>query len=145
MSHDNLDHRRTLHPFEAAAPVSTRDDALVDGLVAAAALVARADDWVHSAERGRLLDFLDQHRLVPPAGRAEIVEAFARTIWALREPDGHRAVIARLRRQSSHPTAALIVALGEEVASADGRIDPRECHALSLLRGALGVPPLPVP
>jgi tellurite resistance protein len=98
------------------AYLQDREDEWLDAVVTCAALVARADGWVDPAER-RVRDLL--------------------------EPDGAAAALARLRRYAGQAFARLMVAVGEEVASADCRIDPREQRVLQLIRASLGESPAP--
>lgn len=124
----------TRHRFDAtaaemmAAYWEAREDELVDAVVTAAALVARADGRVDAVERERLLDFLD---------RDDIFER------RLREQGEPRAVVAALRqlgRYAEHPLARVIIDAGEEITASDSHIDPRERRVLQLLRIVLSAP-----
>jgi tellurite resistance protein len=120
-----------------AAYVDDREDELLDAVVTAAALVARADGWVQPVERGQLLDFLDRNEFLSVFERADIVGAFECRIRELRQPGGPAAALARLARHAGHAPARLAIDAGEEVAAADCRIDPREQRVLHLIRTAL--------
>jgi tellurite resistance protein len=113
------------------------EDELLDGVVSAAALVARADGWVQEVERSQLVDFIDRQGLLSAFAREDSVAHFERRVRELREPGGPSAVIQRLGRHRDKATAFLIVSIGEEVAAADGRLDPREQQIVQLLQDAL--------
>ena len=83
---------------------------MLDAVVTAAALVARADCRVDPAER-RLRE--------------------------LREPGGLVAAVDRLGEVSGRSLARLVVDAGWEVAAADSRLDPREKRVLDLIGIAL--------
>jgi len=124
-----------------AASLRDLENELLDAVVTAAALVARADGWVDPVEREQLLDFLDVNEFMLVFSRAEIVDAFERRIRELRKPDGTVAALGRLRRQSerrmARSLASLVVDAGEQVAAADCRLDPREQRILQLIRTTL--------
>jgi tellurite resistance protein len=130
-----------------AASLRDLENELLDAVVTTAALVARADGWVDPVEREQLLDFLDVNEFMSVFTRAEILDAFERRIRELREPDGAVAALGRLRRQSggslARSLASLVVDVGEQVAAADCRLDPREQRILQLIRITLRVHPLP--
>jgi tellurite resistance protein len=114
-----------------------REDEVLDAIVSAAALIARADGWVQEVERGQLFDFLDRQDFLSAVAREDVLAQFERCVRELREPGGPSAVIERLGRHRDRPTAALILGVGEEVAAADCRLDPREEQLLSLIRAGL--------
>jgi tellurite resistance protein len=118
-----------------------REDELLDAVVTAAALVARADGWVDPVERGQLLDVLDRNGFLSVFTPAEILDAFERRVRELRAPGGPAAALGRLRRHAGRAPARLVVDVGDEVAAADGRLDPREQRILQLIQAALGVHP----
>jgi tellurite resistance protein len=131
-----------------AASLRDLENELLDAVVTAAALVARADGWVDAVEREQLLDFLDVNEFMSVFTRAEILDAFDRRIRELREPDGIVAALGRLQRQSARSLArsltSLVVDASEQVAAADCRLDPREQRVLQLIRSALHVHPSPL-
>jgi len=61
-----------------------RADELLDAVVTAVALVARADGRIDAAERGQLLDFLDRKGTVHTP--AEILEMLENRVRELNEP-----------------------------------------------------------
>ena len=113
------------------------DDDLLDALITAAALVARADNWVEPVERAHLLDFVDRHDFLSAPSKAETSELFARRIGELRESAGLAAAAIRLNRVAGRDSAQLVLDLGEEMAAADCRLDPREERMLAFIRSAL--------
>lgn len=134
-----LTDRRSLsrRPEAVARYMDYHEDGLLDGIVSVAALVARADGWVQEVERSQLVNFIDRQGLLSAVEREEAVAHFERRVRELREPGGPAAVIRRLRRHRDKATAFFIVSIGEEVAAADSRLDPREQHMLQLVQDTL--------
>jgi len=120
-----------------AAYLEGIEDELFDAIVTAAALVAQADGRVEPVETGRLADFLDRRRFPSVFTRAEVSDAFERRTRELAELGGSEAAMDGLARQAGRSPARLVIAAGEEVAAADGHVDPRERQALQLIRAAL--------
>lgn len=116
-----------------ASYVASRKDEMRDAVITAAALVARADNWIDSAERRHLLEFLARKNLLP-ATRFEAREAFESRIRELREPGGAAAAVNRLARCGSSSLARLAIEAGEAIAAADHYLDPREMRMLDLIR-----------
>jgi tellurite resistance protein len=139
-SHDRLN---TTHTAFMAAYLDDRENELLDNVVSAAALVARADGSVALVERGQLLDFLDRSGFMSVFTRDEIFDAFARRVCEVEEPGGLEAAVDRLRRVAGGSSARLILDACEEIAAADCRLDPRERHILNLIRVTLGTDSLP--
>ena len=127
-----------------AGYVASRKYEMLDAVITAAALVARADSWVDPAERRQLLEFLDRNRLLPPT-RFEVREAFERRVRELREPGGVAASVNRLGRCAGRSLARLAVDAGREVAAADHYLDPREMRVLEIIRIALHAHGMPSP
>jgi tellurite resistance protein len=127
-----------------AAYLEDREDELLDAVITAAALVARADGWIQHVECGQLLDFLDREELLSVFSREEALDAFRRCIRELREPGGPTAAVERLRRHAGRAPVRLVVGVGEEVAAADCRLDPREERILAVIRTAVGAQPSPL-
>lgn len=119
-----------------AAYSDLRDDEIMDALVSVAALIAHADGWVQEVERRQLLDFLDQRNLFAVFARDDVETHFERCVRELREPGGRFAIMHRLHRQADHALGPLIIAVGEAVAAADCRLDPREEQLLWQMRAA---------
>ncbi len=121
----------------SAAYREYREDEVLDAVVSAAALVARADGWVQDVERSQLLDFLDRQNLLSVFARDDVLTRFEGCVRELREPGGPSAVIERLGRHGAGPIVELILGVGEEIAAADCRLDPREAQLLQLVRAGL--------
>ena len=120
-------------------------DELLDAVITAAALVARADGQVEEVERGQLLDFLYRKRIIQSASTpAEILEVFDRRVWELSEPAGSAAALRHLKKHEDRSFGSAITDAGREIAAADGRLDPREQHVLQIIWITLGGP-LPAP
>jgi tellurite resistance protein len=117
---------------------------LLDAVVTAVALVARADGRIDAAERGQLLDFLHRKRVLTVFTPAEILEMFEHRVRELNEPGGPGGALNHLRRHAERSLARVIINAGQEVAAADGRIDTREQHILQLIWTTLDGP-LPAP
>ena len=92
------------------------------------------------AERGQLLDFLHRKRVLTVFTPAEILEMFERRVRELNEPGGPGGALKHLRRHAERSLARVIINAGQEVAAADGRIDPREQHILQLISTTLDGP-----
>lgn len=123
-----------------AAYLQYREDEILDAIVSAAALIARADGWVQDVEYSQLVDFLDRNDFLAIVARDDVLTQFERCVRELREPGGPSAAVDRLRRHRGGSTAPLIAELIADVAAADCRIDPREQHVMELIGAALGMP-----
>ena len=121
-----------------AAHLDFRGEELLDAMVTAATLVARADGWVQPVERGQLLDFFDREEFLSIFTREEILEVFERCVQELREPRGLIAAVERLRRRAGQVPVQFVIDVSKEVAAADCRLDPREQRVLELIRTLLG-------
>jgi tellurite resistance protein len=125
-----------------AAYLDDREDELLDAVVTAAALVARADGWIDAVERSELLNFLNRHGLLSAFTRAEVLDFFERRVHQLEGDSGAAVAVGSLRRLAGRSLARLVVDAGEHVAAADGHLHPREAHILLLIRIALTRPSL---
>jgi tellurite resistance protein len=126
-----------------AAYMSDREDELLDAVVTAAALVARADGWTDPVERGQLLDFLNRNGLLSTFTRAEILDIFEYRLRQLEERRGAEMAADTLLRLAGRSPARLVIGAGEDVAAADGSLHPGELRALQLIRLALAAPSRP--
>jgi tellurite resistance protein len=128
-------HRRRAKPAQlGAAYLDFREDELFDAIVSIAALVASADGWVQEVERRQFLDFLDESKLLTVFAREDVEAHFDRCVRELKQPGGPAGVIYRLRRHANTSIGPLIVRLGDVVAAADCRLDPREGEVLRHVR-----------
>jgi tellurite resistance protein len=138
--------RRSISRAEMlAAYLDGREDDLLDAMIAAAALVARADGAVEPVERDQLVAFLDRRRLLPAVSEAELLEAFEHRIRSLEGRRGIAAAVDSLARLAGRSPARSVVELGEHIAAADGHLHVREVEVLRLMRLALAAPAQPVP
>jgi tellurite resistance protein len=120
----------------AAAELRADKARAFDAIVTVAALVARSDGWVHPAELSQLHEFLGRHRFQSLA-RVDLRDSFELRIRELREPGGFEAALANLSRYEERSLSHLVIDAGEEIAAADGRLDPREDDILRRIRIAL--------
>jgi tellurite resistance protein len=150
MPNRNTRDRRGTTPAEImAAYLDDRNDELLDAVVTAAALVARADGRIEPVERGLLVDFMDRNGFLSVFTRAEILDAFERRLRQFDERGGAEAAIGSLGRFAGRSPARFVVGAGEHIAAASGRFDASELRVLRLIRrvalGAPGAPSAPNP
>jgi tellurite resistance protein len=126
-----------------AAYLNDRNDDLLDAVVTAAALVARADGRIEPVERGLLLDFMDRNGFLSVFTRDEILDAFERRVRQFDEEGGAEAAVDSLGRLAGRSPVRLVIGAGKHVAAADGHLHPRELHILQRIRRALGAPSAP--
>jgi tellurite resistance protein len=117
-----------------------REDELLDAVIAAAALVSRADGSIEPAERDQLLAFLGRKGLLSAITGPELLDAFDHRIRSLDGRPGLEAAIDSLGRLAGRAPARLVVELGEQVAVADGHFHAREAEVLRLIRLTLAAP-----
>jgi tellurite resistance protein len=138
-----LPNQTTHRPLSATWPdlmarhLDRRDRDLMEALVTAGALVARADGWVDGSERGHLLGFIRQRGLLVRIAPGEILAAFDGRLHQLEQPSGPKSAMASLRPLAGWSRAALVVDAAAFVAAADGDIHPGERRALRYIRAAL--------
>ena len=123
-----------------AAYLEYREDELLDVVVTAAALMARADGTLQPVERHHLVSVLVDEEFLFVFTREEILEVFERKLGELRKADGLMAAVERLRRFAGRPPAGLVTTVAEEIAAADCRLDRHEQRMLKLIRTALSLP-----
>lgn len=140
----NRNARNRLTPAEImAAYLDDRNDELLDAVVTAAALVARADGRIEPVERGLLLDFMDRNGFLSVFTGSEILDAFERRVRQFDEHGGAEAAVDDLGRLAGRSPARLVIGVGKHIAAANGQPHPRELQILQLIRHALGIPPAP--
>jgi tellurite resistance protein len=127
----------SISPETLSACIDRRDEELLDAVVTAAALVARADGWVDSSERSDLLEFLNRNGFWSVFSRAEVLDAFERRLRELDEAGGAGQAADSLGRVAGRSPARLVVEASEQIAAADGYLHPREARILVLIRAAL--------
>ena len=144
MSHRTTRKRSRLTPAELMTQyLDDRNDELLDAVVTAAALVARADGRIEPAERGLLVDFMDRNGFLSVFTRNEILDAFERRVRELDEAQGAEIAVDSLGRLAGRSPARLVIGAGKHVAAANGQSHPVERHMLQLIRHALGRAPAP--
>jgi tellurite resistance protein len=112
----------------------SREGEILDAVVTAAALVSRTGGWVEPAEGDKLLNFLEREEFLTVFSRAEMLDLFERSVREMRLPGGSMMASDRLRQCARHTLgqcarhtlAPLIPDIGEQIAAADCRLDPRE-------------------
>jgi tellurite resistance protein len=117
-----------------------RCDELLDAVVSAAALVARAKDASDAGERAFIIDVLARNGAIARISRTDIGGAFDYRLRDVRERSGVEMALERLRRMVGRVPARLIIDTAEHVAAADGHFHQREMHALRSIRKALRAP-----
>ena len=144
MSHRTTRKRSRLTPAELMTQyLDDRNDELLDAVVTAAALVARADGRIEPAERGLLIDFLDRNGFLSVFTRNEILDAFELRVSELDEAQGAEIAVDSLGRLAGRSPARLVIGAGKHIAAANGQSHPVERHMLQLIRHALGRGPAP--
>ena len=142
MSHDRTRWRpQDWRADSAAASPQSPEDEVFDAVLSAAALTARADAAVLDVERETLLDYLDRQGFLWMRGRDEALAQFERRLRDIPAQVETSGAFRRLRRHRDGRAAALILGVCDEVAAADGLIDPREDRFLLLLRAGLAITP----
>jgi tellurite resistance protein len=125
-----------------AADLRAEKDRGLGAILTVAALVAGSDGWVDPAELSQLHDFLERHGFQLLA-RVDLRDSFERRMRELRTPGGFEAALANLSRYEPRRLSHLVINAGEEIAAADGRLDPREDDILRRIRIALRQKPSP--
>ena len=120
-------------PAEIAAELPADKAQEFDAIVTVGALVARSDGWVDPAELAQLRDFLERYGFQSLA-RDDLRDSFERRMRDLRKADGFEAALASLGGYDGPGLSHLVVEAGEEIAAADGRLDPREDDILHRIR-----------
>ena len=111
-----------------------RDEAIMQGLVTAGALVALADGEVKTVERAELVYFVDRQGFVPTISQADIAEAFDNRLRELDSRYCANIIVETLRPLAGQSLASVVVRTAEKVAAADKKIHPGELQALRLLQ-----------
>jgi tellurite resistance protein len=120
-----------------------RDGELLDAVVSAAALVARADGKADAVERAQTAYFLARNERLATVTPTDILDAFDHRLRHLQERSGIETAVDGLRRIAGHAPVRLIIDAAEHIAAADGHLHPGEMHALRSIRKALRAPSRP--
>ena len=121
-----------------------QNEHLMEGIVAACALVAYADGWVTEDERVRMLGLIRGFEPIAAFGLDDVTTTFASmTAWfETDQAAGEKAAltaIAKLRGASRYP--ALLVEACCAIAAADGGFDEEERLAVIRICKTLGLEP----
>jgi len=128
---------RVTRSFGSQGPVNRVhhcDEALLQALVTAAAMVALSDGQVDTAERDELVDFVDRQGFVPTFSRREIAEAFANRVRQLKDRDSASVIVESLHPLVGQSLSSIVVRTAERVAAADRHIHAGEVRALELIQ-----------
>jgi tellurite resistance protein len=107
---------------------------MLQALVTAGALVALADGELAPVERGELLDFINQQRVIPTISRQDAAAAFDSRVRQLEDRYGAEVILESLRPLAGLSLASVVIRTAERVAAADRKIHRGEQRALHLLR-----------
>jgi tellurite resistance protein len=110
------------------------DEALMQALVTAGALVALSDGRVDGAEQEELVNFVDRQGFVPTFSPQEIAEAFSARVRQLKDREAAGVIVESLRPMVGQSLASIVVRTAERVAAADRQIHSGELRALKLIR-----------
>jgi tellurite resistance protein TerB len=108
------------------------EEDVMQGLVAARALVAVADGRVPAIEREELINFMQ--RLMPAISANAIGELFDHRVREFEDRDVVEVITERLRPLAGLSLASAVVRTAERVAAADGQIHLNEIQAIRLIR-----------
>jgi tellurite resistance protein TerB len=128
-----------------AGDLDHRDEAVMQALVTAGALVALSDGRLEAVERDELVNFIDQRGFAPTISRRQIVEAFDHRVRQLEDRHGANTIVETLGRLAGLSLASIVVRTAERVAAADRKIHPGELRALKLIRLVMMTLPATMP
>jgi tellurite resistance protein TerB len=143
MTRRQNDLQRSIDEF--LADVSEPDaDLVLDGVMAACALMAYADGTVSREERMRMLSIVPRFASLRSFSQSELVEAFERaTAWFdAKHEDGALLALQTIRRVRQHPRYARpLLRACHAIATVDRTFDSRERQALISICVALDLDP----
>jgi tellurite resistance protein TerB len=114
------------------------EEMLFEAVVTAGAVVALADGHVDPEERARVVDLVERSGWLSTYTAAEAEDAFDSQVRQLEMEDGiPETALNSVRRVGDGLGSRVVVCAAEEVASADGQIQPHEEEAIGLVRSAL--------
>jgi tellurite resistance protein len=126
----------------AAVEVGEPNDALLEAVTAAGALVACADGRIAQAERDALVAFMESNGFLFALSRAQILDALERRLRQFKGAGGVEAALDRIARFAGRAPARLLIEVGRQIAAADGYLHKAELHCLQCIHIALGAPSL---
>jgi tellurite resistance protein TerB len=143
MNRRQNDLQRSIDEF--LADVSDPDaDLVLDGVMAACALMAYADGAVAREERMRMLSIVPRFASLRFFSQAELIDAFERAAARFEDAqeDGALSALQTIRRVREHPRYARpLLRACHAIATADRTFDSRERQALVSICVALDLDP----
>lgn len=133
--------RSVTDALEPALATFGRDMDLLEGVMAAAAMVAAADGEVEQQERAKIGRFLETHELMRHFDRSKAITLFARYVQELTfDLDmGGDTCLSQIREVKGAEKRLLIVRLALAIAKADGELEPAEEVAVTKIVDALNL------
>lgn len=125
---------RSGEPAYHANPSHQRDEELLQALVTAGAMVALADGVLAQAESDELVNFIDRQGFVPSIFPRRIAAAFDAKVRVLDDRNGPNAILEAFRPLAGLSLASVVMRVAQRVASADGKLHPRELQTIDLIR-----------
>jgi len=130
-----------------------RNEDLMEGIVAACALVAYADGWVTPEEQNRMLGLIRKYEPIAAFGLHDVTMTFESLTrrFEMDQKDGEAAALQAVRRvKGVTPYPALLVETCCAIATADGGFDAEErkvvlqiCELLELNPEEFGIADAP--
>jgi tellurite resistance protein len=122
----------TIRNVRSSIATNCQDEDVMQGLVAAGALVALADGRVQAVERGELMNFMQQ--LMPAISADAIGELFDHRVREFEDRDAVAVIVEKLRPLAGLSLASVVIRTAERVAAADRQIHRNELQAIKLIR-----------
>jgi len=122
----------TIRNVRSSIAASNQDEDMMQGLVAAGALVAVADGRVQAVEREELMNFMQQ--LMPAIPADAIGELFDHRVREFEDHDAVTVITERLRPLAGMSLASVVIRTAERIAAADRQIHRNELQAIKLIR-----------
>ncbi|OCC05229.1 hypothetical protein BA190_10015 [Labrys sp. WJW] len=128
---------------EVAAEYGQNKDFL-EAVCAAAALVAAADGDIEDSERRKLVSLVQNHSTLSKLYQSNVIEQTAETMFKrAKEASGRQQLARELDDIKSLPNGAQmaedVYLLAQDIANADGEVEPEEDVVLKKIASRLGV------
>ncbi len=136
--HDNL--REEL----LSAMIEYRGSDLMEATIAACAIIAHADGDVAAVERARMMQLMQTDPLLAMFPREAVLHEFATHARAFEADYGdalQEAIRPVMKLAGRKQYSQIVLNACLLITAADGRVDPRELEAISLVRDALNLEP----
>lgn len=127
--------------FGPALAKYSRDKDLLEGAMAATAMISAADGQVEPQEKAKLARFLETHELMKHFDRSEAIRLFNGYVQEL-EFDldmGGDTCLKQIREVSGEEKRQLVARLAIAIAKADGEFEPEEKVAAAKIVDALNL------